>query len=143
MKYINLNINYQNISYLYNRIGDVRVQVMKPTQTTHILGISETHLEDKMDDAHIEIQNYILVRRDPQLNLHTGLAVYIHNSISKLVKRRPDLEINGIECMWFQLKQSNSSPLLICFMYRNPDDTFRPWLDRYEIMIEKAINTNF
>ena len=143
MKYINLNINYQHISYLYNKIDDVRVQVMKPTQTTHILGISETHLEDKMDDAHIEIQNYILVRRDPQLNLHTGLAVYIHNSISKLVKRRPDLEINGIECMWFQLKQSNSSPLLICFMYRNPDDTFRPWLDRYEIMIEKAMNTNF
>ena len=142
-KTVNLTINHQNVHYLFSKIDDIKVQLLKPKKLTHLLCISETHLEDKMDDNNIEIPQYTLIRRDKQHDLHTGLVVYIHNSICKSIKRRHDLEINCIESVWLEYKQSKTSPLLIGFIYRNPDETFRPWLVRYESMIEHVLDTGY
>ena len=143
MKTENLNINYQNVSYLYNKINDIKIELLKSTKTIHLLGVSETHLDEKVDDNHIEIQNYTLLRVDQQNHLHTGMVVYIHQSICQYIKRRNDLEINNVECIWLEFKQDKTTTLLVCFIYRNPDDTFRPWLDRYEYMIDNVLDKNF
>ena len=124
-------------------MDDIKVQLLKPKKLTHVLCISETHLEDKMDDNSIEIPQYTFIRRDKQHALHTGLVIYIHDSICKNIKRRHDLEINCIESIWLEYKQSKTTPLLVGFIYRNPDETFRPWLVRYESMIENVINTGY
>ena len=50
---------------------------------------------------------------------------------------------NNIECIWLEFKQNKSTPLLVYSIYRNPDDTFRPWLDRYEAMIDNVLDKNF
>ena len=108
-------------------MDDIKVQVQKSTKLIHVLCISETHLEEKMDDTSIELPQYTFIRRDKQHDLHTGLVVYIHNSVCKGIKRRDDLENDCIECIWLELKQNKSTPLLIGFIYRNPNETFRPW----------------
>ena len=141
MKSFNLNINHQNVCYLIGKMDDIKVQIQTPTKIIHILCISETHLEEKMDDKSIELPQYTFIRRDKQRTLHTGLVVYIHNSVCKGIKRRHDLESDCIECIWLELKQNKSTPLLIGFIYRNPNETFRPWLVRYEVMIDKVLNT--
>ena len=86
MKSFNLNINHQNVCYLIGKMDDIKVQVQKSTKLIHILCISETHLEEKMDDTSIELPQYTFIRRDKQHNLHTGLVVYIHNSVCKSIK---------------------------------------------------------
>ena len=82
-----------------------------------MLGVSETHLDDKIDNTLIEIQDYSLLRTDQQCHLHTGIVVYIHKSVYQYIKRRHDLETNNVECIWLEFKQSKSTPLLICFIY--------------------------
>ena len=162
MKTETVNISYQNINHLYNKMNELKVEILKSTKTIHLLGISETHLDDyerkiikrnkkeinkrpvddRMDNTHIEIQNYKLIKRKVQSQLDTGIVVYIHSSISKHIKRRHDLETNNIECIWLEFKQNKSTPLLVCFLYRNPDDTFGPWLERYESMIDNVLNND-
>jgi len=51
---------------------------------------------------------------------HTGLAVYVHDSIVKFVKHRTDLEANSIECLWLEISYKHSNSFLIGFVYRNP-----------------------
>ena len=133
----NLNVNYQNVYHLFNKLNDIKIHIYKATQTIHMLGISETRLNDTIDDRLISMQNYTLLRRDKRRDKHTGLVVYIHDSIYKFITRRADLETDEIECIWIEFKQNKSASLLVCFMYRNPAETI-DWIDKYENMIDNA-----
>ena len=65
----------------------------------HIVGISETKLkENKMTNA-FKIDGFQTpFRKDNHLNGGGGLMVYVRNGIH--VRRREDLEINEISCIW-------------------------------------------
>ena len=142
MKTLNVKINFLNVYHLCNKVEDIKVQLYKSQKTIHMLGLSETRLDERIDDNLISIQNYTLIRRDKAYSMHTGLAVYIHNSISSFVKRRLDLENTEIECIWLEYKQNKSTPLLICFIYRNPKETAN-WLDNFETMIDNVQKYGF
>ena len=132
-----LTINYLNVYHLFNKVHEINVELTKKSQTIHILGLSETRLDDKIDDSNVEIQNYVLLRRDKQIEGHTGLAVYIHNSILQFTRRRHDLESKEVESVWLEVKIKTSKPFLICFVYRNPRATVQ-WLDTFETMIDNV-----
>ena len=146
MKNQQINIAYLNLYHLFNKVTSVNVLLSTSLKGTHILGIGESRLKDFMDDKQLHIENYSIIRRDKTHEKHTGIAAYIHNSIYQNIKRRPDLDYKDIETLWLEIKQENSIPSLICFLYRNPDEkgkTLSEWRTKFQEMIDKIPHKNY
>ena len=47
-----------------------------------------------------------------------GIIVYVRKDLT--VKRRADLEINDIECLWLEITPKKGKSFLIGTLYRNP-----------------------
>ena len=101
-----LRIGHLNICSLPNKIVDLKVFLNE--HLPHILGISETKIkfekterENKITNDTLLIPGYHLLRRDCSAPLQTGIAIYVHNTIIKYVKRRNDLETGPVECVFF------------------------------------------
>ena len=61
--------------------------------------------------------------------------VYVRSGIN--AKRRKDLEINDISCIWLEISPNKGKPFLIGNMYRPPDSKVE-YYDRFEDFIENA-----
>ena len=61
--------------------------------------------------------------------------VYVRNDIN--AKRREDLEINNISCIWLEISQDKGKSFLTGNMYRPPDSRVE-YNDRFEDFIENA-----
>ena len=132
-----LNVCYLNVYHLYNKVLDVNHMLNSFQNTIHILGLSETRLDETKDDKNISITNYSIIRRDKQFDKHTGIAAYIHDSIKHNIKRRHDLEYKEIEALWLEIKHEKSVPFLICLIYRNPRTKIADWQRDFETMLNK------
>ena len=58
-----------------------------------------------------------------------GIMVYVRNDIN--AKRREDLEINNISCIWLEISQDKGKSFLIGNMYRPPNSRVE-YNDRFE-----------
>ena len=104
-----------------------------------ILCFTETHLNDQIDDNHLtgECTNFNLYRRD--VSSHSGgVVIYVNNSY--YAKRRFDLEILSVQCIWLEVSYQRSS-FLLCAAYRPPNSPTHIW-DDLNISIERALETN-
>ena len=57
--------------------------------------------------------------RDSTQTLHTGIALYIHQSIAMFTRRRTDLESDRVECVWVEINDIKSPSLLVGFVSKN------------------------
>ena len=73
--------------------------------------------------------------------MHTGLALYVHKSIENSVRRRLDLEIEAIECIWVEINDSKTKPLLVGYVYRNPASS-QGWPDDFISMMDNVTECN-
>lgn len=142
-----LHLGHLNIYHLQKKVSDLCVLLNK--QKTHIFGVSETRIKlerdgmvNKISDDSLSIPHYQLFRRDCSENKHRGLAVYVHDSISKFVKRRLDLEIGTVECIWLEFKNGKSNSLLIGNIYRNRSYDWSEWLDNFIQIMDKATDNH-
>ena len=133
-----LNVGHLNICSLSGKIPDLTVFLSEPS-IFHIFGITESRLKSYHPDKLLHIPNYSILRRDAQRVLETGVAVYIHDSINDLTRRRKDLECKEVECIWLEVKTTKASPLLVGIVYRNPDSPF-PWYDDFASMFDRIRN---
>ena len=141
MKNHNINVCHLNIFHLFNKLPDINVLLSKQKKSIQILGLTETRLDHRIDDYDISINNYTLFRRDKKQERHTGIAAYVHNAISNQVRRRMDLEYKEIESLWLEVKHEKNTPLLICFLYRNPTCTAE-WQIQFQNMIDNIPDKN-
>ena len=111
-----LRIGFQNINWVEGKLPDVSVYLNKSTPF-QIFGIAETRFTPSVSDTAVSIPNYTVFRRDRDKSKlgQVGLAVYIHDSVRSIARRREDLETEEVECIWIELKDGQASPLLICF----------------------------
>ena len=107
----------------------------------HLLGLSETRLSARFSDESLSIPHYTIIRRDAADRGHTGMALYIHQSINTFTKRRNDLESEKVECMWVEIKHLASLAVLVGDVYRNPAAT-HPWFDDFVQMMDKVCESN-
>ena len=135
-----LNIGHLNVYHLANKTHDIANFLHLQTDVMHIFGLSETRLTDKMDDEILNLPDYVLLRRDPATKGQVGLAVYIHNTVCHLIKRREDLEHSETESLWLEIK-TDTRCLLVCLIYRNPSAS-NDWSDKFVEMMDKATATN-
>ena len=144
-----LRIGHLNICSLPNKMSELKVLIHK--FSPHILGISETKIkfenieqETKITHDTLCVTGYSLLRRDQRdysKSLHTGMAVYVHNSIIKYIKRRADLETGPVECIWLEFKKDHVQSELIGNIYRNPKSEPSAWMDDF-ICLMDSINAN-
>ena len=74
-------------------------------------------------------------RKDNDSNGGGGFMVYVKNGIN--AKRREDLEINDISCVWLEISQNKGKSFLLGNMYRPPHSRVE-YSDRFEDFIENA-----
>lgn len=103
-----------------------------------IMSFTETWLKGDNSDDSIELLNFQKpFRRDrgPEKN-GGGVVVYIKENI--YAYRRPDLEVNGIEAIWVQIK-INGNKVLYGTFYVPPKSNTDSW-NKVENSIESAVN---
>ncbi len=81
-----------------------------------IVCLSETWLDNRIPDSDIEIEEYVLYRRDR--NRHGG-GVAIYASQSLVTKRRSDLELRDTESLWIECTLRDKRCLVASY-YRPP-----------------------
>ena len=117
-----LSVGHLNIYHLANKVTDVNVFVHQ-SDILHILGVSESRLTSYASDEVVSVPNYSVLRRYADEPGHTGIAVYVHNSIRDFTHRRYDLESTYVESIWLQVKTGRGPHFLIAFIYRSPSST--------------------
>ena len=78
---------------------------MQNLAPAHLFGISESRLDVRITGNLISIEDYTVLRSDNDYPLHTNLALYAQKSIKNSVRRRLDLEIETIECIWVEITE--------------------------------------
>lgn len=81
-----------------------------------LITVSESWLSDTITDSEIALSDYSVYRKDR--NRHGGgLLAYAHESLP--IRRRQDLEINGIASMWLEIQLAKGK-ILVGTYYRPP-----------------------
>ena len=71
-----------------------------------LVSLTETWLNERVLTQDLAFNNYRLpFRRDPVGDSHGGMVAYVKENIP--CKRRHDLELNTIECIWLELNIKN------------------------------------
>ena len=90
-------------------------------------------------DDKIFFQNYQKpFRKDRPDNTYGGVIIYVKNNIP--CKRRTDLEVDGVESVWLEIRLKNKAVLLGTF-YRAPNSSIDVH-NKIESSIDLAFDTN-
>ena len=132
-----LNFGHLNIQGIcgkeMSKFSEIKA-ILSCNKNLHILGLSETKLKDHKLNSMFQIEGFQdPYRKDNDLNGGGGIIVYVRNGIN--AKRREDLEINNLSCIWLEISQNKGKSFLIGNMYRPPDSKIE-YCDRFEDMIE-------
>ena len=133
-----LKISHQNINSLLNKLDIVKFFLVGTHRNVHVYGISETNLGSKIRDEELEIDGYDLVRKDRDNVERRGVLCYIRSDIKYQTR---ELEINGLEAIWFEIFVVNSRSILLCFSNKLPDSSIhidKNFTSKFQDMIETA-----
>ena len=103
----------------------------------HVITLSETFLsQNSVHD--LCLNGYHDIIRKDRDTFGGGVAVYLCNSLA--YKRRDDLELNNIECIWLEVKQKTYR-FLLATLYRPPNTDPNFWND-LQTMYDNAISNS-
>ena len=103
-----------------------------------VITLSESWLSDNVSTDEILFQNYQRpFRKDRVENSYGGVIIYVKENIP--CKRRLDLEIDGLECIWLEIKLKNKT-ILLSLVYRPPNSPAQTLTD-IENSIDLAYDT--
>ena len=128
------SIVHYNVQSTANKIDIIESEL----RNFDVIGISETWLDARTSDDEIRINDFKLYRRDRPGDPHGGICVYIRNNVFS--KRRHDLELQNVECIWIEVVIHNKKQLIGTF-YRPPNST-NATLSSIEVSIGLAFDTN-
>ncbi|CAC5413808.1 unnamed protein product [Mytilus coruscus] len=91
-------------------------------QHLDILCFTETWLKPDVLENDVLLDNFVKpFRHDRVDRIGGGVAVYVKSYLS--AKRRCDLEVNGVESVWLELKLKQNRPFLLGTFYRPPNSS--------------------
>ena len=113
----NFSVVHYNIPSLYTKTDQLQIELSH----FDIIALSETWLSPHIKDTDIMFLNYQSpFRKDRLNNNYGGVIVYVRDNLP--CKRRFDLEIQGLECIWLEVKLKRKTVLFGLF-YRPPSST--------------------
>ena len=114
-----LHIYHHNICSLFSKFDELKHLLLNSShKKVDIYGITETHLSSNISDNLLHIPGYQLFRHDRKTNSHGGVVAYISDHLH--VKKRSDLETEGVESLWLGICHKGSKSLFVAFVYRVP-----------------------
>ena len=106
-----------NIFSLLPHIGELRI--LAADENPHVIDINETKIDSAINDSHIAIDEYDVIRKDRN-SVGGGVALYVHKSVD--FKRCDDLINSDIEAISAKIKIGKYKPI---FSYINPQTTWK------------------
>ena len=93
-----LSLVHYNVQSLFNKLDIIQVEL----PNFDIIALSETLLKPPMDTSDITLSHYHSPERKDRIrDGYGGVIVFIKDSFS--YKRRLDLEVLDVECIWIEL----------------------------------------
>ncbi|MCG8048840.1 MAG: reverse transcriptase domain-containing protein [Candidatus Thiodiazotropha endolucinida] len=113
----NFSVVHYNVQSLLNKVGIIEPEF----RHFDVISLTETWLNDSVPTEDLLFDDFQTpFRRDRVGDSHGGIVVYVKNGIP--CKRRADLELINIECLWIELKIKNRN-ILVGTFYRPPNST--------------------
>ena len=81
-----------------------KLRILAADEKPHVIGINETKIASAIDDSHIAIDEYDVIRKDRN-SVGEGVALYVHKSVD--FKRCDDLINSDIEAISAKIKIGN------------------------------------
>ncbi|MES9883011.1 MAG: reverse transcriptase family protein [Sedimenticola sp.] len=129
-----LSFVHCNVQSLYPKLDILRAELME----FDIIALTETWLSEQTNSDDLLFQNFKSPeRKDRAADRHGGVIVYVRDSLYH--KRRRDLEIVNIECIWIEIV-SNKKSFLFGVFYRPPSSN-AIYNNSIEDSIQLAIDT--
>eukprot|EP00794_Sanderia_malayensis_P000906 gene906-209_t len=120
-----LKVAHININGLENKLSEIIALLQK--EKFDVLGITETHLTNQINDQQLMIDGYKLYRRDrvgdecrEAPKGYGGFLTYVKSSLTA-VPMTDKYNNSNIEAVWVELT-NNSQKILIGNLYRHPKD---------------------
>ena len=85
-----------------------------------VICITESLIDGRTPDEDRQIENFKLFRLDRSGDHYGGICVYVRNNVYS--RRRNDLELPKIKCIWVEISIRNNKRLIGTF-YRPPDSS--------------------
>ena len=105
-----LHVAHINIQHILNKLDEIKYHLSQ-LNSSHILGLCETFLTDKVENNALFINNFTFERKDRVGKGGGGLLIYIASKVPYI--RRLDLEHNDIESICVQITYPNVKPFLL------------------------------
>ena len=93
-----ITIGHLNINHLRYKMEEIREIIIH--HKLHILGVTETWLDQTVSDGEVEIQGYRMFRLDRKGKAGGGVCIYIHQSLSV---RPLQISKSELEMLWIAL----------------------------------------
>ncbi|MEW8544385.1 MAG: reverse transcriptase family protein [Candidatus Thiodiazotropha sp.] len=143
------NISFNSVEMLSNHLSifHLNIQSIVPkldlikceADAYDVLVFSESWLKPEIRDESINIDNFLPpFRADRCGRPGGGVIIYVRDSF--LCKRRPDLEIQGLEAVWIEIRVKSKN-ILIGGFYRPPNSN-AAYFELINESIDRAYNTN-
>ena len=107
-------IHHVQCSNITSKINSIFTEV----NNFDILAFSETWLDKDITSDELKIDSFSLPERKDRADGYGGVIIYVKNHL--YYKRRNDLKINGVECIWIEILTSNKH-ILFGSIYRPPN----------------------
>ena len=143
-----LKVAHLNVNGLLNKMSEIRF-LLQETRFD-ILGLTETHLNNKIEDDQISVDGYKMVRTD-RISGSWGSCVMYSKKCLNVIERDDIYSKSDLEQVWIDLMLA-SQRLLLGTFYRPPTDNqffdkFHAilddlWLKRSNIMIMGDFNSD-
>ena len=127
-----LNIAHLNVSSLLKNIDEIRH--LMNNNKIHILGLSETRLDDSVLDNEIRIDDYNIIRLDRK-RTGGGIILYVHESVQFVTHH--DFAVANLELLCIEILIPKQKPFMLVYWYRPPDSS-RDILDKFQSLIEQV-----
>ena len=130
-----ITIGHLNINHLRYKMEEIREIIIH--HKLHILGVTETWLDQTVSDGEVEIQGYRMFRLDRKGKAGGGVCIYIHQSLS--VRPLP-ISKSELEMLWigikFKTKQMNAKLAASTDPQIPPSNSGTPWKTNLKVLAD-------
>ena len=134
-----LNLCHINVCSLTNKVDEIKLllcqHIASRKRANLLLGLSETFLDDSWNSACLHVDQYTILRSDRKNKKGGGVLLYVPERLP--FKRRPDLEVDGVECIWIEINFPRSQSILVSYVYRPPSSDVS-YLELLDHMLAEA-----
>ena len=116
-----LELLHQNINGLVDKMDKIKLFLLDSKNKIHLYCISETHTNNTVTNSQIDVPGYNIERKDRVNGIYGGVLCYIIEDLN--YQRRYDLEVEGLEVIWIELFIQSTKSILICTIYKPPDNS--------------------